>query len=473
LQKKNWNLLIKVCACWLSLLCYTNTYAQVNLSINADNIKQNSLYVDNASTTFITVLSVAPSINLSTTANTLARAGGGTGISSNLITARIVGTGGGVANLLDISSVPTITLSNTPQAIYASLIGALAGGGMTLRYTISNLGNTIWRAGAYSSTLNFALLGINVGTLSPTAVALNLNVAAFITVPALLQPAQLNVNSLDFFRTQSVSATQSNVVTTTVPLGIRIKAVAAAFSYSNGYSGAADPGTSTSKLNTQITSPQIGPLVNAGTAAYTNISPALGFSVPSGNQQTNVVTYSISPAVLKSNFLQQGTYNSTYNLEFFDAGATVQASTKNLNSSVTITVADLGELKVNHANVNLEFNTAADYATGVHADMRAHLTVSKTTPYDIYVKAFGSTLINGSSSLPVNLIDIMPVPASGDNFNTVSLSSTPKKLVSSATAGIDRDLSVRYNISAAKASQLLNKVSGTYTIAVTYSMIAP
>ncbi|RYZ93454.1 MAG: hypothetical protein EOP47_29495, partial [Sphingobacteriaceae bacterium] len=128
---------------------YRAAYAQVNLNITADNIKQSSLYLDNASTSFATVLSVAPTVNLSTTVNTLARSGGGTGVNSNLITARVIGVGGGVANLLNVSTIPTISLSTTPQPIYSSLLGVLASGAITLRYTIPNMGNTIWQAGAY------------------------------------------------------------------------------------------------------------------------------------------------------------------------------------------------------------------------------------------------------------------------------------------------------------------------------------
>ncbi|MBE9583110.1 hypothetical protein IM792_01480 [Mucilaginibacter sp. JRF] len=449
-------------------------YGQVNLNITETNIKQASIYVDHQSTTFATVLSVAPSINLSTAASTLSATGGAT-INANLITARIIGTGGGVANLLDVAGVQTITLSTTPQPIYASLLGLLAGGGITLRYTIPNMATTIWKAGTYTTNLNFALIGINVGTLTPTVVPINVIVSPFITIPTSLTSVQLNVNSLDYFRTtsgQTVSTTNTALFTSTVPVGVRLRSGTTAFTYSNGYSGAADPATGVNRVGIQITSPTTGTLINP-TTTNTNLTAAGGIAVPTGNQQTNTYTYSITPANLKAGFIQKGTYTANLTQEYFDAGSTVLASTKTITYPITVTVADLAELKVNQTDVNLNFNTAATYKNGVNADMSGHLTLSKTTPFDVYVKASGSTLTSSTSSLPVGLIDILPVPASGSSFNTVTLSATSQKLASSAVADIDRTLNVRYSIPASRVSQLLSKPAATYNTTVTYTMVAP
>ncbi|MCC8407850.1 hypothetical protein LJ707_02845 [Mucilaginibacter sp. UR6-1] len=471
MQKKNWIFRIGKIVVVCLLTVSANAYSQVNFNITADNIKSANLYVDNGSTTFATVLSVAPTINLSASSSTLTNGNGAT-VNVNQVTARIIGTGGGVANLLDIATVPTITLSTSPQAIYSSLIGTLAGGRITLRYTLPNLSATIWRAGTYTTNLNFALIGINIGTLSPTIVPLNINVAAFVTIPASLSAVQLDINSLNYYRSQTASTTQNVLFTATVPVGIRLRSNTSAFTYSNGYSGAADPATTVNRTGVQITSPTASTMVNPVTS-YTNLTSAGGLSVPAGNQQTNTFTYSISPANLKLGFKQKGTYTANLTQEYFDAGSPVQATSKSISYPVTVNVADIAELKVNHTDVNLVFNSVSRYANGVNADMSNHLTLSKTTPYEVYVKASGTTLNSANGTLPISIIDILPVPASGSNFNTVTLSASSQKLFSSAVAEIDRVLSVRYSVPASKVAQLLSKPATTYNTTITYTMVAP
>src|SRR6202000_1761417 len=144
----------------------------------------------------------------------------------------------------------------------------------------------------------------------------------------------------------------SIATTTTVPYGIRLKNNASTFSYSNGYSGATDPGASTTRLSGQMTSPTTGSTITGGTS-FTNL--ATGLSVPTNNLQTNVITLSITPADLKAAFLQKGTYTTSVNFEIFDAQTTPTATTQTLSCPLTITVSDLSELKVNQTDINLNY----------------------------------------------------------------------------------------------------------------------
>ena len=469
MQRRKLILLIKISVCFIFLFV---NYAkgQVVFNINSTNIKQaGAITVDNATTVYTApFIGIAPTITLKTSSATLAKTGGGTGLAANLFTSSIIGTGGGLINVLNIA--PTITLSTTAQTVYSTLLSVLPGGAINFRYSLTPSSN-IWLAGAYSTNLNFAISGINPGTINPTTAAFNVNVDAFVDAVNSISTMQLSVNSLSYYRNTTLSGNHDLTVTTTVPYGLRVKANSANFSYTNGYTGSADLSTLTNLLNVKMTTPIAGNLVSPGTT-FNDLSTT-GLSVPTGNQQSNTIAVSVSPANLKSGFLQQGTYSATITYEAFDSQTSPLATKKVVTMPLTLVVNDLSELKVNQTDVNLIYNNATDYANGVHTDVSNHVTFSKTTAYDVYVKANTSTLTNGSNSIPVDLITVSPSPGYAGSFNTVNLSSTYQKLISAAAPVVDRTLNVRYAIPNTKTSQLLGKVAGIYSTVVTYSIIAP
>ncbi|NCD72147.1 hypothetical protein [Mucilaginibacter agri] len=470
MQRKSWTLLINICL--VITLTANNARGQVNFSITSSNITQTSLTVDNPTTVYTAPLvALAPTITLkSTTGGTLTKTGGGTGVSVSLFSAKIIGSGGSLLNLL--GTTPTITLSSTPQSIYTSVLTALPSGALNFRYTLSGVNTTTWLAGSYTSDLTFAASAVltNPGTLSPTVGSLNLNVAAFITASGLPASMSLTVTSLDFYRSSTLSGTYSIATTTTVPYGIRLKNSASTFTYSNGYSGAPNPNTATTLMTGQMTAPSTGTAITGG-SSFNNL--ATGLAVPTNNAQTSTITLSIKPADLKSGFTQKGTYTTNVNYEVFDSQTTPLATTQAFSCPLTITVNDLSELKVNQTDINLNYNTSSDYTNGVFADANGHITLSNTNPYDVYVKASSTTLTNGANTLPVGVITISPTPASAGSFSTVSLSATAQKIISASSPIIDRTLNVRYAIPAANSAQLLGKPAGTYNTTVTYSLIAP
>ena len=443
---------------------------QVVFNITSSNIKQSgALTVDNATTVYTApFIGVAPTISLRTSSNTLAKTGGGTGLAASLFTSSIIGTGGGLINVLN--TTPNITLSNTPQAVYSSVLSVLPGGAINFRYSVMPSSN-IWLAGVYTTNLTFGISGINPGNISPTTAGLTVNVDAFIEATNSIANMQLTVNSLSYYRNTTLSANHDFTVTTTVPYGLRLKTNAANFSYTNGYTGAPDPSTATNLLTAQMSTPVSGNAVSP-TASFTDLTAA-GLSVPSGNQQTNTISVGISPVNLKTGFLQQGTYSATLNYELFDSQQFPSATKKVITMPLTLVVNDMSELKVNHTDVNLTYSNATDYANGIYTDVTNHVTFSKTTAYDVYVKANASTLTNGSNSLPVDIITLSPSPGYAGSFNTVNLSSTSQKLISAAAPVVDKSLNVRYAIPNTKTSQLLGKAAGTYSTVVTYSIIAP
>ncbi|WCT10246.1 hypothetical protein [Mucilaginibacter jinjuensis] len=473
MQKKKWTLRISACICSVLIFTVQHAYAQVVFNITSSNITNASpLSVDNATTVYTApVIALAPTISVKSAAGILARTGGGTGLSPGLFTVKIIGTGGSLLNVLSTS--PTITLSNSAQNIYTSVLSAIATGAINLRYaTLSNVNATTWVAGSYTTDLTFAASAVALppGTLNPTVGSLTVNVASFIAVTPTPTSIALTVNSLNYYRTTTLSGTYGIATTTTVPYGIRLKNNASAFSYSNGYSGATDPGAATTRLSGQMTSPTTGSTITGGTS-FTNL--ATGLSVPTNNLQTNVITLSITPANLKAAFLQKGTYTTSVNFEIFDAQTTPTATTQTLSCPLTITVSDLSELKVNQTDINLNYTGSSDYVNGIFADAAGHLTLSNTNPFDVYVKASSSTLSNGTNTIPVGVITIAPMPAYAGSFTTVSLSATGQKILSGFVPAVDKALNVRYSIPAANSPQLLGKPAGTYNTTVTYSFVAP
>jgi len=469
LQKKNLILRISATLCFMLLLAM-DSYAQVNFSITSSNITSTApLTVDNATTVYTQPLvALVPAITLKSSASgLLARTGGGTGINASIFSVKLIGTGGNLLNVL--GTAPSITLNNSAQSIYTSVLGALPGGALNFRYTLAGVNTYTWIAGAYETDLNFGITGINPGSLSPLVGSLNLNVASFIAVTPTPTSLAFNINLLDYYRATTISGTYSIATTTTVPYGIRLKNNAATFTYSNGYSGATDPATATTRLTAQMTLPTAGTAITGGTT-ITNL--ATGLAVPTNNLQTNVITLSIKPADLKAGFLQKGTYTTSITFEIFDAQTTPTATTQTLTCPLTITVADLSALTVNQTDINLTYTGSSDYTNGIVADAPAHLTLSNTDPFDVYVKASSSTLTNGANTLPVSAITIAPMPGYAGSFTSINLSATGQKILSGSVPAVDKALNVRYAIPAANSPQMLGKPAGTYNTTVTYSFIA-
>ncbi|MNR27287.1 hypothetical protein D3C85_1445530 [compost metagenome] len=104
--------------------------------------------------------------------------------------------------------------------------------------------------------------------------------------------------------------------------------------------------------------------------------------------------------------------------------------------------------------------------------MPAHLKLSKTTPYNLYVRATSASFASGVNSVPLNVLRIGPMPGE-TGMQTVTLSTTPQQLINAANPTVDRSLSIRYSIPASETSKLLNKPAGTYSTNIIFSFIAP
>ncbi|SDD32738.1 hypothetical protein [Niabella drilacis] len=371
------------------------------------------------------------------------------------------------------SSVTERSLSTSDQALYSALISLVSGGAVTIRYRLpqTEMINYAWKAGTYTANLTFTTPGgalcLGAGTY-PASLTVIVNPFMVASTPANITAT---LDNLNYFRNTALSSSHSLPFTYTVPLGLRVKTAAANFAYSNGYPGAANPNTSTNNVSANVSAPVSGSGI-ALSSSYQNLSPAGGYTIPIGNKQTNTINYTLSPAQLRSGFIQKGTYTTTLNYEAFDAGTTPRATAIQQASALTINVADLGELRVNNSDVTVSFSSLNDYKNGVSTSLNNALTVSKTTPYDIYVKASSSNLVNGSNTIPVSCISISS--GTGDpSVSTITLSPTAQKIISASAPVIDRQVGLQYSVPPDKVSQVLGKPPGTYSTTVTYSFVAP
>ncbi|MBO9620455.1 MAG: hypothetical protein J7539_15620 [Niabella sp.] len=359
------------------------------------------------------------------------------------------------------------------QTLYSALVSLGGGGAVAIRYRMlqSDMNNIAWKAGTYSTGLTFTTPGgaLCLGTTTYPA-TLSIIVAPFIsfTAPADLT---LTVDDLNYFRTSTLSGSHTLPFAYTVPLGLHVKTSATNFVYTNGYSGAPNPNTLTGNVSAAVTAPTAGTAI-ALNSAYLNLSPLGGFPIPTTNKQTNTVTYSITPANLKSGFLQMGTYATTLNYEAFDAGTPAQAAAVQQNPLLTINVQDLGQLQVNNADVTLPFASTSDYTNGVSASQINALTISKTTPYDVYVKASGPYLTGKTNNLTIPVSCISIASSTGDpSVTPVTLSSTAQKIISAAPPAIDRQVGLKYSIAPDKTALILGNPADDYVTAITYSFV--
>ncbi|MNT36279.1 hypothetical protein D3C72_1723520 [compost metagenome] len=142
------------------------------------------------------------------------------------------------------------------------------------------------------------------------------------------------------------------------------------------------------------------------------------------------------------------------------------------NGNLSVVVSDLGEIVANQQAVNLAFATTNDYKNGVNLNMPAHLKISKTTPYNLYVRATSTSFTSGANSIPLNVLRIGPM-AGQSGMNTVTLSTTAQQLIQNADPVIDRNLNILYSIPASATGMLLNKPAGAYTANIIFSFVAP
>lgn len=447
----------------LAELLSNNTFAQnATLYINESTLRAGSSSITASGYNYQTGLGLFPTLYLKTSGNTL-NSSTGASIPVDRIMATVV---------KDNVDRTTIHLSPNDQVLNGSLLGLLSfsSGPFSMRYAASNLSAYAWTAGNYNTTLNFRVEGLAIGaSITPNQATLNVVVSPFIAYTVNPTDISVNINSFDYFRNGYTSSSLSQIsLLHTLPLYAYLSTSTNQFIFSNGYNNVVPPLINTSTVQYQIYSPQIGAAIaldNTAKAIYSNSS------VPNGNSTALNQRLTISAADMQQYFVNKGNYTTTLNFRMSDKSSSPTVN-QLANANLTINVADLGELRLNTAAVKLTFENSSNYLQGVYTDVANQLTISKTTPYDLSVKAQSAYFTMGQEGIPVNVLSIGPAVGQLGMQTVESLSTQSQSLISAGIPTIDRNLSLRYRIPATKTAQLLGKPQGTYTATITYTLTA-
>lgn len=374
---------------------------------------------------------------------------------------------GGV-NLL--SSVTEAQLSSSSTLLVSSLLGiTLSKGAILMDFRVATASHT-WLAGSYKTGLRLTAQGILGGTITPQDRDVSITVPAFIAAPATINTTSLLVNDLNYFRAPAgISSNKIVSISTTVPYIPTLRTSSSQFTFSTTLPYNNPPVSPVSDVAVSLSGVSTATAIASLSTTDQALTTSSGIAV-SSNNQTLTNTFSVSGSKLKSDFVQAGTYRVplVYSWNGLPANP-VQASG---NGTLEIVVSDLGELVANQQAVDLAFSTADHYKNGVSKDMPAHLKLSKTTPYNLYVRATSENFSSGTNTIPLNVMRIGPM-AGETGINTITLSTTAQQLIQSANPVIDRNLNIQYRIPANETHQLLNKPAGNYSTSIIFSFVAP
>ena len=452
--------------------CSTVALAQVTVNLPRANIQNRTDYQQTiAAGQYTSLLGLLPTFSVrSNTPNFTNLLAGTETAPLNLAYIKMVSVGS--VSLVNVAS--EVALSTGYQQIYASLVSLLSGP-VTVNLRLRTA-NHRWLAGAYTGQLSFlapGLLGVG-NQINPPTQDITINVPGFIAPPATVGNTQIAVNNLSYYRGVSgIAVNKSIAMSTTVPYQPTLQSGATSFNFSTTVPYNQLPSSPVGTVSVGLTG-----IVNASpitlSSAVQGLTTTAGIAVPPTNNQTLTAVFSISGANLKSSFVQAGTYTVpiTYAWNKLASAYPATPIQESRTGSVDIVVSDLGELVANQNAVPLVFASTGDYQQGVIKDMPAHLRISKTTPYNLYVRAASSSFASGTNTIPLSVLRIGPMPGES-GMNTVTLSATPQQLIDAANPVIDRNLNVRYTIPASEVGQIVGKPAGVYSVNVVFSFEAP
>jgi hypothetical protein len=369
---------------------------------------------------------------------------------------------------------PEVILSSRneqPLAVRRILFPAGAGE-IQARIPAAELSGYRWEAGNYETDLSYRANAMNSRNcfFNQSAISkLRLIVRPYLSIDPVSNVI-IRLDRLDDFRSDA-SAIQVFNCRHSVPVNIQAKAAQSPFIYAHVPANILlSPRVESEVI--QIQGEDGGKVTDLSFSTKQDIF-SKGIPVGPGNKTTKNIRFFIKSEVIRRKFAAAGNYRLRVLYDTYDARGSgvrkVPGTTSSFNLEVA--VADLGELKINDATVNLQLNSAADYRNGTAIDLPNHLRLSKTTPYDVYVRSVTSSLSNGDQQIPVSAIQIGP-SAGESGVSMVTLSASPQKIISGNVPVIDRNIGIQYSISPASAQQLSGKQRGSYTTTIIYNFTA-
>jgi hypothetical protein len=387
----------------------------------------------------------------------------------NLSTLRIKGRNIGSTPLTGQTEVPLSQLEQTlgtGGAVIATI---------SVDYRVPTAG-TLWVAGTYSANVNF-----NVANFTPFTMTVPSYITSTTVVPATIPVA---VNSFAQFRSLS-GASSSNIsfgYNTTVPTIIDLKAkTSSTFSFTPGFTSSLTfTPVSSNVVNATLVDPSTGPVGSAITLTTTDksLTPATGLPVILTSKRPTLNTvFNITGADLLTHFVNAGLYKLpvTYTIAK-TAAFPIATTSKTMDSSVDVTVANMMDINLPTTNIALDFTSQSSYTSGVTAAVTDQVMLSSTVPYNITVKAGTSAFVNASdatSTIPLSVMTIEGMSGQA-GITPITLSTTPKTIVTGGNPVIDRKLNLQYRIPSAQVSSaIFGKPPGNYNATIIYTIVAP
>lgn len=446
--------------------------AQLAITLPESNIQNRTDYQQTFSAgQYGAVLNLLPTISVKANTTTFNNQSGGSAtIPLSKLHIKITSIG----NISLISTSTEVALSTTYQVLARSVANLLSGA-VSGNARVETASNT-WIAGVYTSQLAFlapGLLGLG-NVISPANQNATITVPAFISPQSIIGPTQLIVDNLSYFRTANgISTTKTVYLANTVPYIPNIQTIGNNFAFSTNLPYTNLPNTPVDMTNATLTGITNATAI-ALSAAPKALTTRLGIPVPTINSQTLNHSFSITGEQLKTGFVQAGKYSVPLTYTYSKLSSSYPSGTLQTqrNGTLEVVVSDLGELIANQQAVNLSFTTTNHYVNGVSQDMPAHLKISKTTPYNLYVRATTENFASGPNTIPLSVMKIGPMNGQ-TGMNTISLSTTAQQLIQAADPVIDRLLNIKYSIPATETDHLLNKPPGTYSTSIIFSFVAP
>ncbi len=449
-------------------MCAEFLHAQVTINLPQVNIQSGIDYEYSFSAgRFVSVLGLIPSFRVNANTPSFSDATMGGVVPLNRANISLVQVG----SVIVLGGGQEQPLSTSTATLYTSVVSLLSGD-LTAKARIM-LSGFPWIAGVYASNVTFSLAGINLGTIINGSQDFNISVPGFISVQPNVGTTNILVNNLSYYRSAAgISANKVIALGTTVAYIPSLQTGSAQFSFTTSFPYNALPVSPVSSVTAGLVSiPSATPVsLSVNSQALTNAS---GIPVNT-NAQSLTNTYTIAPAALKSNFLQAGTYSVPLNYSWSKLLSSYPSGPLQSQASGTleVIVSDLAEIVANQPVINLDFNSVTDYTSGVILDIPAHIRLSKTTPYNLTVRASSSAFNSAGNSIPLSVLRIGP--ASGQTgMNTITLSGTAQPLVEGANPEIDRNINFRYSIPASQVEHLMGMPSGSYSADIIFGIVAP
>lgn len=364
-----------------------------------------------------------------------------------------------------------VTLSTTYGTLYIAL-ASISSGAVIADYRLSTANHT-WVSGIYSTPIQWRTGTLWPNQVSPVTPNLVINVPGFIAPQTTIPNVNLLVDNLSFYRnTNGVSTAANMTVSTTVPYLLNVQTTNAQFSFSTNHTYNQLPSTPVNLVRNTLSNVANATPVNLA-INHQSLTTPIGIAIPFHNHQTLTPNFEISGHNLQAGFLQAGTYSVPFTYTWSKHASAHPAGNLEAQRSGTlqVVVSDLSEIVANQQAVSLTFANVSHYQQGISTDMPEHIRISKTTPYNVYVRATTANFTDANGEIPVNVLRIGP--AEGQvGVNTITLSTVPQLLVNNANPAIDRNLSLRYHIPSNETAKLLGKPAGNYRVDVVYSFTA-